>query len=101
MRVAAPALLALSALAVPLAHAAAQPVKHVGVYVTPYYEAARDPAGRPRVAVGKAFDENLADYEAYRARLRADDEGRANFSFAREKRFILREERTFCEAVTP
>jgi hypothetical protein len=45
-----------------------------------------------------AFDD-LASYEAYRARLRADEEGRANFAFAQERRFILREERTFVEAV--
>jgi hypothetical protein len=41
---------------------------------------------------------SLADYEAYRARLKADAEGRANFAFAQEKRFILREQRTFLEA---
>lgn len=45
-----------------------------------------------------AFD-SLAAYEAYRARLRADDEGRANFALAQERRFILREERSFVEAV--
>ena len=44
------------------------------------------------------FD-SLADYEAYRLRLKEDDEARANFTFAREKRFILREERTFLENV--
>ena len=42
------------------------------------------------------FD-SLAAYEAYRARLRADPEGRANFALAQEKRFILREERTFTQ----
>ena len=45
--------------------------------------------------------ESLAAYEAYRARIKADPEGRANFALAREKRFILREERTFCEDVAP
>jgi hypothetical protein len=44
------------------------------------------------------FD-SLADYEAYRRRLKEDDEALANFQFAREKRFILREERTFLEPV--
>ncbi len=44
------------------------------------------------------FD-SLAGYEAYRARLRADDEGRANFEMARRHRFILREQRTFTELV--
>jgi hypothetical protein len=43
--------------------------------------------------------ESLAAYEAYRARLRADPEGRANFELAQGKRFIVREERTFVEAV--
>ena len=42
---------------------------------------------------------SLATYEAYRARLRADPEGRANFALAQEKRFILREERTFTQGV--
>lgn len=45
-----------------------------------------------------AFD-SLAAYEAYRARLRSDEEGKANFAMAQEKRFILREERTFTEVV--
>jgi hypothetical protein len=44
------------------------------------------------------FD-SLAAYEAYRARLKADPEGRANFEFARTRRFIVREERRFCEVV--
>ncbi len=45
-----------------------------------------------------AFD-SLAAYEAYRARLKADPEGRANFAFAQERRLILREERSFLETV--
>lgn len=45
-----------------------------------------------------AFD-SLAAYEAYRARLRADAEALENFAFAQAKRFVLREERTFLEAV--
>jgi hypothetical protein len=44
------------------------------------------------------FD-SLADYEVYRLRLKKDEEAVANFQFAREKRFILREERTFLENV--
>jgi hypothetical protein len=44
------------------------------------------------------FD-SLAGYEAYRTRLKTDDEARANFEMAREHRFILREWRTFTEAV--
>ncbi|HVK32418.1 MAG TPA: NIPSNAP family protein [Burkholderiaceae bacterium] len=42
---------------------------------------------------------SLAAYEAYRARLKSDPEGRANFEFARTQRFILREERRFTEVV--
>jgi hypothetical protein len=45
-----------------------------------------------------AFD-SLAAYETYRARLRADDEGRANFEKAAQLRFILQEERTFLETL--
>ena len=42
---------------------------------------------------------SLAAYESYRARLRADEEGARNFAWAQEKRFILREERTFTQDV--
>jgi hypothetical protein len=45
-----------------------------------------------------AFD-SLADYEAYRHRLKQDPDGRANFEWALAERFILREERSFCEVV--
>jgi len=45
-----------------------------------------------------AFD-SLAAYEIYRARLKADPEGSANFAAAQAQRFILREERTFVTAV--
>ena len=43
--------------------------------------------------------ESLAAYEAYRARLRTDDEGGRNFAWAQQQRFILKEERTFLQAV--
>jgi NIPSNAP len=52
-------------------------------------------------AWGLVSFESLAAYEAYRARLRADSEGRENFAMAESKRFILREQRTFLEALTP
>jgi hypothetical protein len=55
--------------------------------------------GTNHVAWGLIGFPSLADYESYRARLKADPEGRANFAFARERRFILREERTFLEPV--
>ena len=41
----------------------------------------------------------LADYEAYRARLKTDREAKANFELAVRERFILREERRFTETV--
>ena len=55
--------------------------------------------GSNDIAWGLISFASLADYERYRARLRADDEGRANFAFAQATRFILREERTFLENV--
>ena len=45
-----------------------------------------------------SFD-SLAGYESYRARLRSDSEGLANFNFAEENKFILAEERTFLRKV--
>jgi NIPSNAP protein len=44
------------------------------------------------------FD-SIASYERYRARLRADEEGRQNFAMAQSKRLILREERSFVRPV--
>jgi hypothetical protein len=44
------------------------------------------------------FD-SLASYEAYRTRLKADPDGRANFTMAQAKRLILREDRSFVEGV--
>ena len=55
--------------------------------------------GTSDIAWGLIAFESLAAYEAYRARLKADPEGRANFESAQRQRFILREERSFCEAV--
>jgi hypothetical protein len=42
---------------------------------------------------------SLAAYETYRARLRTDEAGMANFREAQDKRFILSEERTFLQPV--
>ena len=56
--------------------------------------------GTNDIAWGLIGFESLAAYETYRARIKADPEGRANFAFAQEKRLILREERTFLEPVT-
>ena len=55
--------------------------------------------GTNDVAWGLIGFESLAAYEAYRARLREDEAGRANFERARRERFILREERTWLHAV--
>jgi len=55
--------------------------------------------GTNDIAWGLISFASLADYEAYRMRLKADAEGRANFAFAQDKRFILRERRTFLEPV--
>jgi hypothetical protein len=55
--------------------------------------------GTNDVAWGLIGFDGLASYEKYRARLRSDPEARANFAFAQAKRFILREERAFLEAV--
>lgn len=55
--------------------------------------------GTNNVAYGLISFDSLAAYEAYRTRLKTDEEGCANFALARSKRFILREERTFLEVV--
>ena len=55
--------------------------------------------GTNDIAWGLISFDSLAAYETYRARLKADPEGAANFRFAQEKRFILSEERTFLEAL--
>jgi hypothetical protein len=51
------------------------------------------------IAWGLISFQSLADYEAYRMRLKQDDDGKRNFGWAETKRFILREERTFLQAV--
>ena len=55
--------------------------------------------GTNYVAIALVALESLAAYEAFQARIRADDEGKANFEFARQGRFIVKEERMFLEAV--
>jgi hypothetical protein len=56
--------------------------------------------GTNNVALAMIGFDSLASYEAYRARLRSDPAGMANFRFAEEKRLILKEERTFLRPVT-
>lgn len=55
--------------------------------------------GTNDIAWGLIAFENLAAYEAYRARLKSDPEGRENFAMAASKRLIIREERNFVEVV--
>jgi NIPSNAP len=55
--------------------------------------------GTNNIAFALISFESLAAYESYRARLRSDSEGMANFNFAEENKFILAEERTFLRKV--
>jgi hypothetical protein len=55
--------------------------------------------GTNNIAFALISFDSLASYESYRARLRADSEGMANFNFAEENQFILAEERTFLRKV--
>lgn len=56
--------------------------------------------GTNDIAWGLISFPSLGNYEAYRARLKVDHAARENFAFARDKRFILAEERTFLEKVS-
>lgn len=55
--------------------------------------------GTNDIAWGLISFESLATYETYRIRLKIDAEARQNFHFAASRKLILREERTFLEAV--
>ena len=55
--------------------------------------------GTNNIAWGLIAFDSLAAYETYRVRLKSDPDGRANFTAAQTKRFILREERTFVTVV--
>ena len=57
--------------------------------------------GTNNIAFGLISFASLADYEAYRTRLKEDSEGKANFAVAEEQRFILAEERSFMRPVMP
>jgi hypothetical protein len=65
---------------------------HLVGYFLPY-------EGTNDVAWGLIAFDNLAAYEAYRARLKSDLEARENFAMAQNNRLILREERNFVEVV--
>jgi hypothetical protein len=51
--------------------------------------------GSSTVAYGVYNIKSLADYEAYRERLREDPLGRSNYEFAKREQFIRREDRIF------
>jgi len=55
---------AIASVVSPEAATAAEPVRFVPIYVTPYYEAAREPGGTPTIAVAKAYDAALASPRA-------------------------------------
>jgi hypothetical protein len=55
--------------------------------------------GTNNIAFALISFESLAAYEAYRTRLRADQDGAENFRFAEQQKFILGEERTFLRKV--
>jgi hypothetical protein len=56
--------------------------------------------GSATTAYGLYTIDSLSAYEAYRARLKADSLGRANFEFAKRERFIRREDRLFLRCVS-
>jgi len=56
--------------------------------------------GTNNIAFGLISFESLAAYEDYRARLKRDSDGAANFAHAQKERFILTEERSFLRQVT-
>lgn len=56
--------------------------------------------GSSTLAYGIYHVPNLAEYEAYRARLAADPLGRENYAFAQSEKFIHREDRTWLRCVS-
>lgn len=56
--------------------------------------------GSATTAYGVYSIESLARYEAYRAKLAASELGRKNYEFARNERFILREDRIFLKCIS-
>jgi hypothetical protein len=65
---------------------------HLVGYFLPY-------EGTNDIAWGLIAFDSLASYEKYRARLKVDPGACENFSFAQKKHLILREARSFVEAV--
>ena len=56
--------------------------------------------GTNNVAIALISFESLAEYEAYRYRLKEDPAGIENFRFAEDNRLILEERRTFLRKVS-
>ena len=56
--------------------------------------------GSATTAYGVYSLPSLAEYEAYRTRLAASDQGRENYAFAQRERFIRREDRIFLRCVS-
>jgi hypothetical protein len=56
--------------------------------------------GSATTAYGVYNVADLAVYEAYRARLREDAQGRENYEFAKREQFIRREDRLFLRQVS-
>lgn len=55
--------------------------------------------GTSNIAYGLISFESLADYEIYRVCLKEDSAGKANFSCAENRQFIIEEKRTFLRVV--
>jgi hypothetical protein len=56
--------------------------------------------GSATTAYGVYTIEDLAAYEAYRARLKDDPLGRENYAFSQRERFIRREDRLFLRHIS-
>ena len=55
--------------------------------------------GSNNIAYGLISFSSLADYEAYRTRLKLDNGGKQNFDFAQQRQFIFEEQRSFLKIV--
>lgn len=73
-----------------------QAIPRCGARLTGYFAPHE---GSSTLAYGIYDVESLADYEAYRARLAADPQGRENYDFAQSERFIRSEDRTWLKRV--
>lgn len=56
--------------------------------------------GTDNIAYGLISFDSLAAYESYRATLKLNHQGKANFATAQQERFILSEERSFLRQVS-